>query len=82
MGANFAVLIGLILAFIQIRLNTSSFQGAAYQTWVVANTDLNMTLTSSNRSKMITEGHMDLTNQSEESHFAYAMWVFSFRQME
>ena len=81
MGANFAVLIGLILVAIQIKQNTSSFQGAAYQTWVAANIDLNMTLTDVNLSKIITTGHIDPTNLTEDNYIAYSMWVLSFMQM-
>lgn len=81
MGANFAVLVGIVFVIIQIKQSNASIQAAAYQTWVATNTELNTTLTNENLSKIIALGHFNPEQLTKDNHVAYAMWVLSFMQM-
>ena len=81
MGANIAVLIGLIFVAVQIRQNTTALRATAYQSWVTTNAQLNMAITNVDLSRIIATGHADPRNLNFDNNTAYAMWLFSFMQM-
>ena len=78
-GANLAVLGGLILVAIQIRQNTAGIRGTAYQTWVAAITDWNMQLASQPElAKVVMQGHFDPRGLDEKSALQYLMAMLGF----
>jgi hypothetical protein len=81
MGANIAVLIGLIFVTVQIRQNTTALRATAYQSWVSTNAQLNMAITNAELSKIVATGHAEPRNLNVDNNIAYTMWMFSFMQM-
>lgn len=80
-GANIAVLIGLIFVTVQIRQNTTALRATAHQSWVSTNAQLNMALTNIELSKIVATGHADPKTLTFDNNIAYAMWMYSFMQM-
>ena len=80
-SANVAVLLGLIFVAVQIKQNTVALRGAAYQSWLATNMDLNMAIPGGNLGAILAAGHSDAKNLSEDTHIPYSMWVMSFMQM-
>ncbi len=75
---NLGILVGLIFVVIEVNQNTASIKGAAYQAWVAANMELNMSFAGA---EAISQGDLDSANLTEESQAAFAMWTMSLMQM-
>ena len=75
---NLGILAGLIMVAVQINQNTASVKGSAYQAWVAANMELNMSFAGA---EAISQGDLDSANLTEESQAAFAMWNMSLMQM-
>ncbi len=75
---NLGILAGLIMVAVQINQNTASVKGSAYQAWVAANMELNMSFAGA---EAISQGALDSANLTEESQAAFAMWNMSLMQM-
>ncbi len=80
-GANVAVLVGLVFVAFQIRQNTTALRATAYQTWLATNAQLNMAITTGDLSSIIAAGHADAKKLTADNNTAYAMWIYSFMQM-
>lgn len=81
-GANFAVLAGLVLVAVQIRQNTASTRGAAYQTWVAAATEFNMGIaTDPELAAALAQGHFDPGGLTATSQMQYAMSMLGLMHM-
>ncbi len=76
-----AIVATLIYLAIQIRQNTASVKGSAYQEWVAANLELNMAATEPTQSHLLVLGNFDSTSLSNESFVAFAMWNLGVMQM-
>lgn len=76
-----AIVATLIYLAIQIRQNTASVKGSAYQQWVAANLELNMAATESTQSDILVLGNTDSANLSNESFVSFAMWNLGLMQM-
>ncbi len=76
-----AIVATLIYLAIQIRQNTASVKGSAYQQWVAANLELNMAATEPAQSDILVLGNTDSTNLNNESFVAFAMWNLGLMQM-
>ena len=75
---NLGILAGLIMVAVQINQNTASVKGSAYQAWVAANMELNMSFAGA---EAISQGALDSANLTDESQAAFAMWNMSLMQM-
>ena len=75
---NLGILVGLIFVVIEVDQNTASIKGTAYQAWVAANMELNMSFAGA---EAISQGALDSANLTEESQAAFAMWNMSLMQM-
>ena len=80
-SANLAAVIGLAFVALQLRQNTAAMRNAAYQTWVAANMDLNMAVTTGELGRILATGHRDPKALSRDTFVQYAMFVFSLMQM-
>ena len=76
-----AIVATLIYLAIQIRQNTASVKGSAYQQWVAANLELNMAATEPTQSDILVLGNADSANLSDESFVSFAMWNLGLMQM-
>ncbi len=76
-----AIVATLVYLAIQIRQNTASVKGSAYQEWVAANLGLNMAATDPTQSQILVLGNADSTNLSNESFISFAMWNLGLMQM-
>ena len=76
--ANLGILAGLIMVAVQINQNTASVKGSAYQAWVAANVELNMSFAGV---EAISQGDLDSASLTDESQAAFAMWNMSLMQM-
>lgn len=81
-GANLAVLAGLIFLAVQIRQSTRSIRAAAYQTWVASATQWNMGIASDKElAAAIVQGHTDPGKLTDVSQMQYAMSMLALMQM-
>jgi len=76
-----AIVATLVYLAIQIRQNTASVKGSAYQEWVAANLELNMAATEPTLSHLLVLGNFDSASLSNESFVAFAMWKLGVMQM-
>ena len=76
-----AIIATLVYLAIQIRQNTASVRGSAYQQWVAANLELNMAATEPTQSHLLVLGNAGSTNLSNESFVSFAMWNLGLMQM-
>ena len=76
-----AIVATLIYLAIQIRQNTASVKGSAYQQCVEANLELNMAATEPTQSDILVLGNADSANLSNESFVSFAMWNLGLMQM-
>jgi len=81
-GANLAVLAGLIFVAIQVRQSTRSIRAAAYQTWVASASQWNMGIASDKElAAAIAQGHVDPGKLTDVSQMQYAMSMLALMQM-
>ena len=65
--ANLGILAGLIMVAVQINQNTASVKGSAYQAWVAANMELNMSFA---EAEAISQGDLDSAKARKQSFCA------------
>lgn len=78
---NIGILAGLVMVVLQLNQNTASINGAAYQSWVAANTEMNMAFSEPLMSAAMEKGAFDSAGLDAESNGAFAMWNLSLMQM-
>ena len=76
-----AIVVTLIYLAVQLKQNTASVKANAYQEWVAANIELNMTMAQPLQSEAIATGSYDPGSLTQESSLAFAMWHMSLMQM-
>ena len=79
--ANFAVIAGIVFLAVELRQNTKQLELQSYQSWVAANTDLNIAISNPQLSAIVSQGHPSSANLSSETYIAYAMFHMSMLQM-
>jgi hypothetical protein len=81
-GANVAVLAGLLFVAVHIRQNTRSIRAAAYQTWVASATSWNLGIAADKElAAAIVQGHTDAGKLTDVSQMQYAMSMLALMQM-
>ena len=78
---NLGILAGLILVAVEINQNTTSVRGAAYQTWVASNLEINNATLNSDFAGPLHAGMYDSANLSAETQLPFALWHLGFFQM-
>ena len=76
-----AIVVTLVYVAIQLKQNTASVRASAYQSWVLANVDINVALSSPAQSRMVLKGNLDPTGLTEESAVGYLMIHLAMFQM-
>ena len=79
--ANFAVIASIVFLALELRQNTKQLELQSYQSWVAANTDLNIAISNPQLSAIVSQGHPSSANLSSETYIAYAMFHMSMLQM-
>ena len=79
--ANFAVIAGIVFLAVELRQNTKQLELQSYQSWVAANTDLNIAISNPDLSAIVSQGHANSANLTSETSIAYAMFHMSMLQM-
>jgi hypothetical protein len=79
--ANFAVIASIVFLAVELRQNTKQLELQSYQSWVAANTDLNIAISNPHLSAIVSRGHPNSANLSSETYIAYAMFHMSMLQM-
>ena len=79
--ANFAVIAGILFLGVELRQNNIQLQLQSYQSWVAANLEINTAITNPELAAIVSRGHEDSSNLSNESYIAYAMFHMSMLQM-
>jgi hypothetical protein len=78
---NLAVIAGIVFLALELRQNTKQLELQSYQSWVAANTELNIAVTAPSMSAMLSRGQSDSANLTSESYIAYATFQMSMMQM-
>ena len=76
-----AIVVTLIYLAVQLKQNTSSVKASAYQEWVSANVEINMSMSNHFQSQAVTQGSMDATKLTEESRLSFMMQHIAIMQM-
>ena len=79
--ANFAVIAGILFLALELRQNTKQLQLQSYQSWVAANLEINTAIANPELAAIVSRGHSDSANLTNESYIAYAMFHLSMLQM-
>ena len=79
--ANVAVIAGIVFLAFELRQNTRQLETQSYQAWMAANMEINMAITDTALSRVVSLGHPDSRNLGEDTHVAYAMLHMSMMQM-
>ncbi|HSG97002.1 MAG TPA: hypothetical protein VLA11_03340 [Woeseiaceae bacterium] len=79
--ANFAVIASIVFLAVELRQNTKQLELQSYQSWVAANMDLNIAISNSQLSAIVSQGHPNSANLASETYIAYAMFHMSMFQM-
>ena len=79
--ANFAVIAGIVFLAVELRQNTKQLELQSYQSWVAANTDLNIAISNPQLSAIVSQGHPNSAKLSSDTYIAYAMFHMSMLQM-
>lgn len=80
-AGNLGILAGLILVAIEINQNTASVRGAAYQTWVASNLEINNATLNSDLSGAFWAGMLDPATLTKDTNLPFALWTFGYFQM-
>ena len=79
--ANFAVIAGIGFLAVELRQNTQQLEIQSYQSWVAANTELNIAISNPQLSAIVSQGHPNSADLTSETYIAYAMFHMSMFQM-
>ena len=79
--ANLAVIAGIVFLGVELRQNTKQLELQSYQSWVAANMEINTAIANPELSAIVSGGHADSANLTNESYIAYAMFHMAMLQM-